>query len=1185
MISEVVQKKDMVSDIFRVISKLSAVGYCVKCGYRWRYKGEDEPASSDARHRWSKFLFLVTCPSCGDDKGHAGILGSGATRWFNRLQTKQQEYDAHKETLHLPSLSLAHQYAQEILQSLDVYAPEVTAYALWTQRDYEREFTWWLIDRSVKWCSLRDVQLQIQKEHRPLFLLQKIKVPKTLKPENPCFWLPITYYADRNEPYIIAFQLRQLEGEEPKYITVSLIDHFPLLHVSLPTLDGRDGQRWQSVWLTEGFFKAEAIAHYLNAPAIGALGTGMLKSAIYSVIDIARRWHKDANLFSAPIVLAPDADAKRSKAVAKAWWTAAQRLEEEGCEVSFAVWSQKYKGIDDALLAGEEPIIVDSATWLSSLNASLRDELIGVKARSRMVLSSEMIEAIKLPVGCLPNSEDRSQTYEPEKRKNFWLDTLVDAVHQPNRRTAPILHDRSPAGSGKTLAVSKLSLNDFNRAGIFVKRLVYIAPEVSRPAVDNLKGWAWLEGRQNHCYFYDRLSVLEEEGLSHIGKRICQWCPKKKQCGWSALRQGKKTKVRVSFQSYAPKKGDGVILDEFSRLPIWTDFHITAEAVKEVISVYRKQGETEVAWFLETVLTLLQRKHMTNAEFVKATENFKEDLIKISAEESTSELTDWMPLRRWVFKDTDERPKHVYWLKHLADILTGKVTGQVWVEDGHLRIKVLSPKLRAMLYRASFVLILDATLNSTELENLLGVSVISVKSDEPERYPKVIQVPLGAMSHRAKRERKERFLKVVKLALQGLKAKGYLPEGKKLGILTHKDVSDIAQTLWKNAVVGWWCRDDRATNTYYEAGVDVLVVVGLPHRKISDIAAEKMKAGKKEWVYRKTKLDAEGRWWTVLREFEDEELAQAVRREASIAYLQAAGRLRQGRRSEQTYMVVFDTEPLPLELNPTIILPEKLLPSEALSLLEPQRGRNLKETNALRQKAKAERIARAMEAIAVYQQVFGETPSLRWFTKATGLPRRTAHRYLQIATTSVCQTVPHDGDNNREAQGMEIFTQSFGTVCHTLEGDIAMFLSRKLPVPYSDLARKHGVHREIVRRKARQLTLEFTETATEPTEPEPVAQTALKTVPESVPEPLEPKPSELPQGSLEPLEPEPALSEAEQGFVDTLQWLDELEAEFSLLLCPACGTELEPEADGIAGCLGCGRAWVVTQSQVKPLRA
>jgi hypothetical protein len=636
---------------------------------------------------------------------------------------------------------------------------------------------------------------------------------------------------------------------------------------------------------------------------------------------------------------------------------------------------------------------------------------------------------------------------------------------------------------------------------------------------------------------------VEAEGLTKVGKRICAHCPVRKQCGYYAQKQsGGHQYWRISWQSYNPKKGDFLILDEFARLPLWRDFAITPDQLAGLVALLDRFGAPEP---LRDAFKALQKavqqganlSHDEVAQLFSAVQPehwdaFAHDLLVL--------FSDIRKVRQWVFKQIDERVTWVGWAQAIADIFRGNLVGQVWAEAGTLKVKVLDAKIRDAIRKASAVLILDATVDPAEVERLLDGKVTVVRSDEPERLPTVLQVPLGALSHRARPDAQKRWLWTAKQVVEALQRKGILPANARVGVLTHKSAAEVAQQIFgKSAVVGWWGRDDRATNAFYEAGVQVLVAVGLPHRNIGSVAAERLKAGTRQKTLRKTKLDAKGNWWTVLREFADPELATAVRREAAVAYLQAAGRLRQGRRSEPCYMVVLDAEPLPEALNPIVIPPEKVLPTELWQDWQRRRQRGAVVANALRQKAAAERLAKAAEAVRLYREVVGEDPKPAWLAQVLGVHRNWARKLL----AEVKQTAHYICGKEKGNEDTDPETQMNCAVCFTLADAICAFISAGYPVPVCSLARKFGVSKAKVSRLARRL-------ATEP-----------------------------------PSTDQPAQPSDQPATISTEDWLASFSTPdlptLSEPICPACGEPLEPEPDGTAACVGCGRVWrVITQGGV-----
>jgi hypothetical protein len=97
-------------------------------------------------------------------------------------------------------------------------------------------------------------------------------------------------------------------------------------------------------------------------------------------------------------------------------------------------------------------------------------------------------------------------------------------------------------------------------------------------------------------------------------------------------------------------------------------------------------------------------------------------------------------------------------------------------------------------------------------------------------------------------------------------------------------------------------------------------------------------------------------------------------------------------------MVVLDAEPLPEALNPVVISPEKVLPTELWQDWQRRRQRGAVVANALRQKAAAERLAKAAEAVRLYREVVGEDPKPAWLAQVLGVHRNWARKLLVEVT-------------------------------------------------------------------------------------------------------------------------------------------------------------------------------------------
>jgi len=1007
----------------------------------------------------------------------------------------------------------------EVREIIDALNLDATVEALQSIRGYDPQLASWLANRGVRYGSIDDLRLKVDAS-------TLAKLPRSLAPNEPAFWLPVVNYPDGHNPMFTALQVRRIQGE-PRYLTVKFIAT-PLAHIALPTEDRMDGLRFSGVWLTEGILKAEVVAYRLGVVAVGALGTGALRQALSVVEKVAIRWHKDANLFTAPIVLAPDNDAKTNLSVARAFWEAAKRLQIDGFPVYFAVWSPDHKGVDDALLAGETPTVVSLEAWLASLQSRIRRELLKVNVCSRLILDKETYLLVDLPESSVRAQSVDGLTYEVAQRKGAWL----QALSCPTRNgKAPVVVDISPAGSGKTYAAASLRLSELRRAGIPAKRLIHILPEVKRPAVEPLKRYRLFQGRDTLCSYWERLQKVEAEGLTNVGKNICRHCPARIQCiYYKQKRSGGRRYWLMSWQSYSPKEGDVLVLDEISRLPLWRPFYMTQDQLADLNATLDRYGAPQPIMdaFKKLYEAIQHRSHLSHDEVAQLFSAVQQDDWRNFAYNILTLYSDIRKVREWIFRKSEQRPAWLGWTQAIVDIFRDKRVGQVWAEGGMLKVKVLDKKVRDIVNKVAAILILDATANKDEIEWMLGTEVTVLRSDEPEVFPKVYQIPLGALSHRASPETYKRWFMMVKLCLERLQHMENLPMDNPIGLLTHKKGYEPArQVFGENATIGWFGRDDRATNVYYDAGVRVLACVGVPYRNISDISAERLKAGTRRRAFRKAKLDPEGNWGVILREFADPELAAAVRMEAHNAYLQAAGRLRQGRRSEQCYLVVFDAEPLPEILNPIVIPPWEILPEEIWQDWQRHRRKGAEVINALRQKAAAERLAKAVEAVRLYRQILNEDPHPSWLAKVLGVHRDTARKVLR----EVSQTADYIVENREGIEDTALSAQMNSALCDTLEDAIRTFLSYGYPLPARALARRFGTHENKVIRLARRLA----KAQLQPTEPSPADASA------NIPVPLWDTP------------------------------------------CPACGEPLPEPERSLTVCLGCGRIWFVSPEGLKPL--
>jgi hypothetical protein len=147
--------------------------HCVKCGFRGKVS-DALPAAPDAKPRWHRFVTLVTCPNCGDDKGHCGVLGDAdfAPSDFPVPQA---------EVRPLPPIAwrTADALVGEILNAL---SPNAAVEALRTVRGYDPQLAHWLADRGVRFGRVADLRFKVSPT-----TLAALPQPRSLSPTSPAF--------------------------------------------------------------------------------------------------------------------------------------------------------------------------------------------------------------------------------------------------------------------------------------------------------------------------------------------------------------------------------------------------------------------------------------------------------------------------------------------------------------------------------------------------------------------------------------------------------------------------------------------------------------------------------------------------------------------------------------------------------------------------------------------------------------------------------------------------------------------------------------------------------------------------------------------------------------------------------------------------------------------------------------
>lgn len=344
-----------------------AAFHCVRCGASGAAAiREFAAANGRARSRWRKFIALVVCPMCGDDRGHAGILelgpgesladlGSGALPLPGPGRDGRGE---EKEDRRLPPGRAAADRVAFWLLRLRRGREAVTVRLLREARGFPEELAERMIRRGVFWVSPAD-RRRLRRDFPPD--LEEILAPAVMEEG---FLLPVFWFLPGGEGIALsALQVRYRTGPI-RYRTIRIFRGWtPPAGLFLPGGEPafpedpeaswpfredalRNGRLPPLLLVTEGWFKGAVAAEILGIPAVGFLGLPRKAAAV------ARRLRR---LGVRRALLAPDQDVPPSPEVRRAFEMMARSLREAGIDAATLRWPSAWKGIDDALLAGWHP--------------------------------------------------------------------------------------------------------------------------------------------------------------------------------------------------------------------------------------------------------------------------------------------------------------------------------------------------------------------------------------------------------------------------------------------------------------------------------------------------------------------------------------------------------------------------------------------------------------------------------------------------------------------------------------------------------------------------------------------------------------------------------------------------------------------------------------------------------------
>ena len=145
--------------------------------------------------------------------------------------------------------------------------------------------------------------------------------------------------------------------------------------------------------------------------------------------------------------------------------------------------------------------------------------------------------------------------------------------------------------------------------------------------------------------------------------------------------------------------------------------------------------------------------------------------------------------------------------------------------------------------------------------------------------------------------RAKRFLSLIDLINLRLQTR-YALGSPKSGLLIHKRYEELAKKSLPDFEVGHWHFDEKGSNRYFNEGVSILHLAGIPQRNLAIMEAE-LKLSKKQTLT-KGVTSYKGQKLSI-----DPSLQKFIAAERDDHYLQAEGRLRAHRRAGERLFVIY----------------------------------------------------------------------------------------------------------------------------------------------------------------------------------------------------------------------------------------------------------------------------------------
>jgi hypothetical protein len=447
----------------------------------------------------------------------------------------------------------------------------------------------------------------------------------------------------------------------------------------------------------------------------------------------------------------------------------------------------------------------------------------------------------------------------------------------------------------------------------------------------------------------DIIKLRENRQVLEIRKDICMKCPFMKSCDYLSDKQVTKNSIysRMNMASFQAREGDVVFCDDWGSLSPFIDLKITRTNFQTLYSVLRNHSKwknivSDTVVFIEKILgrtkagltgrdvaleieaeggqdlypisewLRLPEPDAVSKKFIKVRENG----ISVEDEGETSSIND---IKRFFFM--------------FLEVFSGKSFGDIYFqhsiegEEDTWIIKGVDPKFKDTLEKVSGFIIFDATADIEGLTRIFGQRpyIISAEADPFENITVKVVKGFSPSYKSVIKKKKGRDNIIAQMAFIVNYQKEHPDE--KIGIITYKSVVEddsIRNMFEPGTTFGYWWNDDRATNTFYDAGVTTLFTVGVPIPNLSATAAEVEKGnGDIRTVlvarpYGPKKADGTHDF-IICKDTENDLVRNAFWYKRSATMIQTAGRLRSVQQPDKHFnLIVMDDVPLPFEVDEMI---------------------------------------------------------------------------------------------------------------------------------------------------------------------------------------------------------------------------------------------------------------------------